>query len=100
MQVESKMGSVVYSHVYEDGEQANPCMDNGQDGSVFSLPFLHPFVLLCPSAAEGLSERSSREVQGRLQSTAFVCTGLCGKMRWCSADMALDPARKQTKQMY
>lgn len=26
-----------------------------------SLPFLHPSVHLCPSAAEGLSERSSRE---------------------------------------
>lgn len=65
-----------------------------------SLLFLRPYVCLCPSAAEGLSERSSREVWGRLQSTAFVCTGLCGKMRWCCTDMALDPARKQTKQMY
>lgn len=90
MQVESKRGSVVECHVYEDGEPANQCMDNSrmaQPGPSF-IPLSVCAHLLQEGCLRGAAERC------RAGYKAFVCMGLCSKMRWCSADKASDPACK------
>jgi len=87
-------------------------MDNKEDGSVFSLPFLHLSVLLCPSVTEGLGSygvaercRAGYKVQpsssSRNELAAWLYTrGSAAKIRWCYTDVASDPACKQTKQLY